>query len=153
VSESAGPPPVHLSGQGEDVPPEQGEPTTMIGRWQVKQRAGGIVPPVLTAIFAFFMGGVVIAASGHDPIGAYSGILDGSGLNWFWAHFGNTDVTDLSTFNFTQTLLRATTFVFTGLAVAFAFRCGMFNIGGQGQYLMGIVVSIWVGTRWGNALP
>jgi general nucleoside transport system permease protein len=153
VSEPAGPPPVHLPGEGEDVPPEQGEPTTAAGRYQLKQKAGGIIPPVLTGILAFLMGGVVIAASGHDPIGAYQGILDGSGLNWFWAHFGNTDVVDLSTFNFTQTLLRATTFVFTGLAVAFAFRCGLFNIGGQGQYTMAVVVSIWVGTRWGNALP
>jgi len=35
--------------------------------------------------------------------------------------------------------------VFTGLAVAFAFRCGLFNIGGQGQYIVGAMVSVWVG--------
>ena len=34
----------------------------------------------------------------------------------------------------------------TGLAVAFAFRCGLFNIGGQGQWIMGAIVSVWVGS-------
>ena len=152
MSESAGPPPVHIPSE---VPsgPGEGEPTTTAGRYQLRQKAGGVIPPLITALLAFLMGGVVIAATGHDPIGAYDGILHGAGINWFWEHFGNTDVTDLSTFNFTQTLLRATTLVFTGLAVAFAFRCGLFNIGGQGQYIIGVVVSIWVGTRWGNALP
>ena len=36
----------------------------------------------------------------------------------------------------------------TGLAVAFAFRCGLFNIGGQGQWIMGAIVSVWVGSSW-----
>ncbi len=134
-------------------PPDLGEPTTSAGRLLAFQRAAGIIPPLLTAVFAFFMGGLVIAASGHNPIDAYLGILDGAGLNWFWDDFGNTDVIELTTFNFTQTLLRTTTFVFTGLAVAFAFRCGLFNIGGQGQYTIGIVVAVWVGAYWGNALP
>ena len=134
-------------------PPEEPPPTTAAGRLQVAQRAGGIVPPILTAIFAFFMGGLVILASGANPFEAYQGILEGAGINWFWDHFGNTDVLDLSTFNLTQTLLRATTFALTGLAVAFAFRCGMFNIGGQGQYTMGVIVGIWVGAYWGDALP
>jgi simple sugar transport system permease protein len=134
-------------------PPEEPPPSTAAGRLQVAQRAGGLVPPILTAIFAFFMGGLVILASGANPIDAYLGILEGAGINWFWDHLGNTDVLDLSTFNLTQTLLRATTFALTGLAVAFAFRCGLFNIGGQGQYTMGVVVGVWVGAYWGDALP
>jgi simple sugar transport system permease protein len=137
----------------EAPPPEEPPAATTAGRLQVAQRAGGIVPPILTAIFAFFMGGIVVAATGHDPLDAYAGILEGAGLNWFWDSFGNTDVIDLTTFNLTQTLLRTTTFVFTGLAVAFAFRCGLFNIGGQGQYTMGVVVAVWVGAYWGNSLP
>ena len=131
-------------------PPEQGEPTTAAGKLQLKQKAGGIIPPILTAIFAFFIGGLVILASGRNPFDAYAGILEGAGINWFWDHFGNTDVLDLSTFNLTQTLLRTTTFALTGLAVAFAFRCGLFNIGGQGQYTMGIVVGVWVGAVLGR---
>jgi general nucleoside transport system permease protein len=134
-------------------PPEDGEPTTSAGRLRLRQKAGGIVPPLLTGVLAFLMGGIVIAASGHNPIDAYVGIIKGAGLNWFWDDFGDTSVINLTTFNLTQTLLRTTTFVFTGLAVAFAFRCGLFNIGGQGQYTIGIVVAVWVGAYWGNALP
>ena len=33
----------------------------------------------------------------------------------------------------------------TALAVAFAFRCGMFNIGGQGQYLVGAILGVFPG--------
>jgi general nucleoside transport system permease protein len=134
-------------------PPGEGEPTTSAARLEAFQRAAGVIPPILTAVFAFLMGGLVILASGEDPIDAYIGILEGAGLNWFWDNFGSTDVIDLTTFNFTQTLLRTTTFIFTGLAVAFAFRCGLFNIGGQGQYTMGVVVGIWVGATWGDVLP
>ena len=42
-------------------------------------------------------------------------------------------------------MLIATTLAFTGLAVAFAFRCGLFNIGGQGQWTVGAVASVWFG--------
>ena len=48
--------------------------------------------------------------------------------------------------NLQQTLLLTVTLVLTGLAVAFAFRCGLFNIGGQGQYLAGAIVAIWIGS-------
>jgi simple sugar transport system permease protein len=40
-----------------------------------------------------------------------------------------------------------TPLILTGLAVAFAFRCGMFNIGGQGQYIAGQVLALIVGTK------
>ena len=35
----------------------------------------------------------------------------------------------------------------TAIAVAFAFRCGLFNIGGQGQYWVGFIAALWVGTH------
>ncbi len=41
-----------------------------------------------------------------------------------------------------------TPLILTALAVAFAFRCGMFNIGGQGQYIVGLVCSLWVGLHF-----
>ncbi|HTR72150.1 MAG TPA: ABC transporter permease, partial [Solirubrobacteraceae bacterium] len=39
------------------------------------------------------------------------------------------------------------------LAVAFAFRCGMFNIGGQGQYLVGSYMAVWIGVSFDNMNP
>jgi simple sugar transport system permease protein len=128
------------------------------------QRAGGIVTPFLTAVFAFLMGGIVVASTGHNPFTTYKAIFEGAGLNWFF-HFGNnhidipftnhhvwfwwdTDTTHNAAYNLTQTLLTTTPLILTGLAVAFAFRCGMFNIGGQGQYLVGAIVGVYVGSRF-----
>lgn len=108
-------------------------------------RAGGIVTPLVTMIFAFFMGGVVVAATGHNPFLTYWGILRGAGLDWFFHIPWNTNTDLLSTYNLTQTLLQTTTLIFAGLAVAFAFRCGLFNIGGNGQYMVGLIVANWVG--------
>ena len=127
------------------------------------QRAGGIVTPFLTALFAFLMGGIVVLATGHNPGSVYKAVFEGAGLNWFF-HFGNYHVdlpftnhqvwfwwntsTNLTAaYNLTQTLLTTTPLILTGLAVAFAFRCGLFNIGGQGQYQMGAIVGVYVGSR------
>ena len=127
--------------------PEDGEPTTAAGRMAVAQRAGGVIVPVITALVAFLIGGLIVLGTGHDPIQAYWDIIKGAGLNWF-AHPTNTDVATTSAYNFSQTLLQTTSLVLVGLAVAFAFRCGLFNIGGNGQYLMGLFVANWVGVSW-----
>jgi simple sugar transport system permease protein len=128
------------------------------------QRAGGIVTPLLTAVFAFLMGGVVVAATGHNPARVYKAIFEGAGLNWFF-HFGSyhvdvpftshhiwfwwdTNTNNTAAYNLTQTLLTTTPLILTGIAVAFAFRCGLFNIGGQGQYLVGAIVGVYIGSRF-----
>lgn len=46
------------------------------------------------------------------------------------------------------TLVRATPLLITGLAVALAFRAGIWNIGAEGQLLAGAVVAAWIGTAW-----
>jgi simple sugar transport system permease protein len=98
------------------------------------------------------MAGVIVAATGHDPFQAYWGILRGAGLSWF-AHPNTDALTNITTYNLTQTILRTSTLILCGLAVAFAFRCGLFNIGGQGQYLMGLLTALWVGTSFGTSMP
>ncbi|HZC75506.1 MAG TPA: ABC transporter permease [Gaiellaceae bacterium] len=124
--------------------PEQAASTgTLISRISLKQRAGGIIVPILTALIAFVIGGLVVLATGHNPLHAYNDILDGSGLNWI-IH-PTTSVVDTSAYNLSQTLLQTTTLILCGLAVAFAFRCGMFNIGGQGQYFIGLYIANWLG--------
>jgi ABC-type uncharacterized transport system permease subunit len=112
----------------------------------VAQKLGGIVPPILTAVFAFLMGGIVVAASGHNPISAYGAIWDGTGLNWLYQL--PWDTASNSGLVLQQTLLQTTTLILTGLAVAFAFRCGLFNIGGQGQYFVGLIVANWIGVKF-----
>jgi hypothetical protein len=146
------------------TPPEPDTPpTTVAARLDLLHRAGGIAVPVATGVLAFAIGGLVVLASGHNPLLAYRDILNGAGLNWI-VHPWDTDTINTAPYNLTQTLLQTTTLILTGLAVAFAFRCGMFNIGGQGQYFMGLFVASWVGTRFvdmtrpctscsGSALP
>jgi simple sugar transport system permease protein len=128
---------------------KESPPTTVASRFEVWQRAGGIVVPVLTALLAFLIGGLLVLATGHNPIQAYWDIIKGAGLNWL-ANPTNTDVANTAAYNFSQTLLQTTPLILTGLAVAFAFRCGMFNIGGNGQYLVGLYVANWIGISFVN---
>jgi simple sugar transport system permease protein len=108
-------------------------------------RGGGVVVPVLTAVIAFFAGGLVILAAGHNPLSTYGAIFDGTGLNWLLPWTPSAD-RQAAALNLQQTLIITTPLILTGLAVAFAFRCGLFNIGGQGQYLIGSYAAVWAGS-------
>jgi len=134
-----------------ETPEEAAETGTLIASIALKQRAGGIVVPVLTALIAFLIGGLVVLATGHNPISAYHDIIDGAGLNWIF--HPTTNVVNTSAYNLSQTLLQTTTLILCGLAVAFAFRCGMFNIGGQGQYFIGLYVANWLGHDFASMSP
>jgi ABC-type uncharacterized transport system permease subunit len=132
--------------------PEQAAATgTLAARIALRQRSGGVIVPALTVVVAFLMGGVVVLATGHNPLIAYRDIFNGAGLNWIF--HPTTDVANTSAYNLSQTLLQTTTLILTGLAVAFAFRCGMFNIGGQGQYFVGIIVANWIGVDFAGMNP
>jgi simple sugar transport system permease protein len=120
---------------------------SVAARMAVLQRAGGIVMPVVTTLFAFAMAMIVIAVTGHNPFKAFKGIFDGTGLNWLFPWVTGDDRATAA-FNLQQTLLLTTALILTGLAVSFAFKCGLFNIGGTGQYLVGAFVSVWVGSVW-----
>jgi ABC-type uncharacterized transport system permease subunit len=108
-------------------------------------RGGGIFVPVITALFAFIVGGLVVAAAGANPIDTYKAIFEGSGLNWLFPWVTGDD-RSLAALNLQQTLILTTPLILTGLAVAFAFRAGLFNIGGQGQYLVGSMAAVYVGS-------
>jgi simple sugar transport system permease protein len=143
----------------------EGEPGTAAARFDRWQRAGGWVAPVLTAILAFLVGGLVVLATGNSPVEVYKGIWAGTGLEWFyqvgsyevglpfsdakvWFPWNVNDFDSLAATNLQQTLILWTTLVLVGLAVAFAFRCGLFNIGGQGQYFVGAYFAIWIGSSF-----
>jgi general nucleoside transport system permease protein len=63
------------------------------------------------------------------------------------------DTASVSAGDLQQTLLLTTPIILTGLAVAFAFRCGLFNIGGQGQYLVGSYAAVWIGSSFAALNP
>lgn len=120
-------------------------PVTVASRLSGYVRGGGVVVPLATVVIALLAGGLVVTITGSDPFSTYKAIFDGSGLNWLFPWISAEDRT-LAALNLQQTLIYATPLVLVGLAVAYAFRAGMFNIGGQGQYLVGSFVAVWVGS-------
>lgn len=138
---TAGPPPV------QQHPPEQPE-GAVTGFGAFYERAGGLLVPIAAALLAFIIGGLVMLVTEKSvtaPFEAYKAIFEGSGITWFIPGVGETaeEARDLQ-----QTLIVMTPLVLAALAVAFAFRCGMFNIGGQGQYWVGLLTAIWFGTHF-----
>jgi ABC-type uncharacterized transport system permease subunit len=86
--------------------------------------------PVTAVAIALVFGAFILMLNNLDPIKAYAALLQGS--------FGDWDRVG-------RTLEKATPLVFSGLAVAFAFKAGLFNIGAQGQLLLGAIVSAYIG--------
>jgi ABC-type uncharacterized transport system permease subunit len=130
------------------IPPDEDVgPPSVAAQLGFYQRAGGIVTPLITALIAFAIGGLVVLATGNNPLRTYKAIFDGTGLNWLFP-WTTGDARAEAALNLQQTLLLTTPLILTGLAVAFAFRCGMFNIGGQGQYIVGAITGVWVGSSF-----
>jgi len=144
--------------EAEEIELQQEEPEQPTGgdygpsvaaRLSMYQKAGGVVMPLVTTFFALVMGMVVVAATGHNPFTAFKGIFNGTGLNWFFPWVLGQSRADAA-FNLQQTLILTASYILAGLAVSFAFKCGLFNIGGNGQYIMGGLVSVWIGASWVN---
>ncbi len=133
-------------------PPEPVEPpptASLATRFAEHLRAGGWFTAVLTTIAAFFAGGLVVLVTGRDPISTYDAIWQGTGLEWVFPWVTGDDRT-IAAINLQQTLLLTGPLILTGLAVALAFRAGLFNIGGQGQYIAGSVAAVWVGSSFAD---
>lgn len=96
-----------------------------------------IARPIGTVVVALLIGVLLILPTGTSPLDAYGELWNGA--------FG-------STVNLLNTLSRSTPFLFTGLAAAFAFKAGVFNIGIEGQLYMGAFFAAMMGI-YGAALP
>ncbi len=94
------------------------------------QRAIRIATPFISVAIAVLIGSVIILLSGESPIEAFSAM--------FYGAFGGVR-------QIGETLLRATPLIFTGLAVAYGFRSGLFNIGAEGQLFLGGLAAAFVG--------
>ena len=82
---------------------------------------------------ALLLAGAVIAALGYPPGDALSALISGGmGSSAAW----------------TSTLLKTTPLLLTGLTVALCFRCGVWNIGAEGQFYLGALLATAVATRW-----
>ena len=108
---------------------------------------GGVVVPLLTTLIAFLVAGFVVLATGHDPFSTYKAFFNGTGLNWLFPWTSGAARVKAA-LDLQQTLIQTTALILVGLAVAFAFRAGLFNIGGQGQYTVGAIVAVWIGSSF-----
>jgi general nucleoside transport system permease protein len=104
-------------------------PAPPLPRW-----ADVVLLPAVCLAVALLAAGVVVAAVGQNPLTVLTVLVQGA--------FGTPR-------GISYTLYYATTFVFTGLAVAVAFHGGLFNIGAEGQAMMGGLgtglVALWLG--------
>ena len=96
----------------------------------LKQTFNSLLVPVLAIVTAVVLGGIIIWAVGGNPIAAYAGLVQGA--------FGTPKA-------LSETAVWATPYIFSGLAVAFAFKGGLFNIGAEGQLAFGAVTSALIG--------
>src|SRR6266545_2456587 len=86
--------------------------------------------PFLAILTAIIVGGIIIAAVRGNPFLAYIGLIQGS--------FGSAKA-------LSETAVWATPYIFGGLAVALAFKGGLFNIGAEGQLAIGATTSALIG--------
>jgi ABC-type uncharacterized transport system permease subunit len=84
--------------------------------------------PAAGIFSALLIGAAIMAITGYNPITSYEALFFG-GLVRGWS----------------VSVLNATPLLFTGLAIAFAFQGGLFNIGAQGQYYIGVIAATWIG--------
>lgn len=96
----------------------------------MSNRLINILIPVISVLLGLIAGAIIMLISGFNPINGYLALWNGA--------FGDS-------FYIGETLRQVTPYIFAGLAVAFAFRTGLFNIGVEGQMLMGWLVSVWIG--------
>jgi general nucleoside transport system permease protein len=129
-------------------PPEADRRESPLAEW-FSTRIGGVLVPLAATALAFLIGGLVVLLTGHNPVSAYKAIFEGTGLNWFFPWVSG-DAREAAANDLQQTLILMTPLILTGIAVAFAFRCGLFNIGGQGQYWVGFIAALYVGTHLGG---
>jgi simple sugar transport system permease protein len=89
--------------------------------------------PLGAILVSLVIGGIFILAIGQNPVEIYALLFEGT--------FGTS-------YDIGQVLFKSTPLIFTGLAVAFAFRAGLFNIGAEGQLyigaMLGTLTGIWI---------
>jgi ABC-type uncharacterized transport system permease subunit len=124
----------------EDVPGRLGRVAREV--WSI------VALPLIAILMALIVGALVIEVSQvlipgktfdlRLPLIAYQALFDGS--------FGSLD-------HIVDTLVLTSPLVLGGLSVAIGFKAGLFNIGAQGQFLMGALSAVWVGTLLADASP
>src|SRR5215207_1156447 len=93
--------------------------------------------PLVAVAAAFVVGSIIVLLIGDNPLTTFYHMIGNS--------FGSLN--DVG-----YTLFIATPLIFTGLAVAVAFRCGLLNIGAEGQLYVAAFAAAWVGIKFGGTV-
>ena len=118
------------------------------GTWQQ-----AMLVPALAVLTGLIIGAIAIVASGESVLTAYGALFTGSFgspselIEGFRVYFatGETQALLKAIYPFTESLVTATPYIFAGLSVAIGFRCGLFNIGAEGQFFIGALCAAFVG--------
>lgn len=109
--------------------------------------------PSLAVLSGLIIGAIIIGLSGANVLDAYGALFTGSfgslteliaGIQNYTATGDQTEFLK-SIYPFTESLVAATPYILAGLSVAIGFRCGLFNIGAEGQLLIGSLSAVFVG--------
>lgn len=98
----------------------------------------GVIVPVLSILLAVAIGAVIMAFLGANPVLALKSLVMGA--------FGSKP-------NLGTTFAKATPLIFTSLCACFAYKCGVFNLGGEGQFIMGSIAACYVTLTLGITGP
>ncbi|HZJ99277.1 MAG TPA: ABC transporter permease [Tissierellaceae bacterium] len=94
--------------------------------------------PVVAVLLALTLGSVLLVFIKVNPLLAYKYLI-----------FGNFS----NIYNVAEVFVKATPIILTGLAFTFAFKTGLFNIGGEGQMFAGAIAAVYVGLKTGHMAP
>ncbi|MFE8695119.1 ABC transporter permease [Cytobacillus sp. FJAT-53684] len=99
----------------------------------MSSRMKNIIVPVLAVLLGIIVGTIIMIVTGYDAGAAFIALWDGA--------FGDIYYTG-------ETIRQVTPYILAGLAVGFAFKTGLFNIGVEGQLIVGWLAAVWVGVAF-----
>ncbi|QVY63719.1 ABC transporter permease [Cytobacillus gottheilii] len=99
----------------------------------MSNRTKNIIVPIIAVLLGMLVGTIIMLITGYDPVAAFGALWNGA--------FGDSYFTG-------ETIRQITPYILAGLAVAFAFRTGLFNIGVEGQLIVGWLAAVWVGVAF-----
>lgn len=97
-----------------------------------------LIIAAIAVLFGLIVGALFILWVGKSPLTAYAALWSASFGSWN---------------DFGELLVSTTPLIFTGLAVALSFRCGLFNIGAEGQFIVGQIAAAWAGVALAGLPP
>lgn len=97
-----------------------------------------ITSSLVAILVGFVVASIVLAAAGYDPLASFAALFNGM--------LGKPKY-------ISNVVIKATPLLLTGIAVAFAFKVGLFNIGAEGQYIIGTICAVMAGTTLNLPAP